>query len=626
MLIDIVGSEVAYSTYLGGSRYESSTRMAVYGGEVVFLAGYCGSYDFPITPITFQDSLQGSSDGFVVMINFDSVVPVADAGIDIIARKDDMVQLNGSGSWDGVGIVNWSWFFGPAFDFEIQYGPYAHQIFTEVGVFPVTLEVFDRTSNFDSDVIYVLVLEELDDAELEMGNMLRFGSHEYRDCPESFQWTWAVDLNFTQRTVHGPFANFTFEYPGVYSVVRNVSVGSNNSFEDEMTVAVLGSTGSLADAGADVSVDQGEAVFFNGLATKMGITEWEWTFTYGDEDIILNGPVIVFTFNTSGTYDITLRVRDIRNLDSFDTMTVTVQDITHPVAVAGGDKTIDQGRMVTLDGSMSTDDVEVVSWTFSFQYQGMEVVVRGPIDSFRFDYPGDYSVLLTVADAAGNTATDSMTVIVRDTVPPNAYVGNDVTVGQNTTLRFEDDNSTDNYGLARWTWSFTYDEEMVELTGQQVTHLFVIAGVYEVNLTVIDEGGLSDSGLFTVTILDTTEPVADAGQNRSTEAGKTIILDGSNSTDNVGIVRWSWSFYDDDGYKRLDQEVAMYKFTSGGSYNITLTVVDAEGNTATDMIVVSVEEAPSEGGTAWALFAVIAVILLAVVAVGFWATSKRRKV
>ncbi|MCK4971671.1 MAG: PKD domain-containing protein, partial [Thermoplasmata archaeon] len=433
MLVDIAASEVAYSTYLGGSSFESSTRMAVYGGEVVFLAGYCGSNDFPISSPTIQDSLLGRSDGFLAMFNFDSVVPVADAGIDIIARKNDMVQLNGSGSWDGVGVVNWSWFFGPAFDFEIQYGPKAYQIFTEPGVFPVTLEVFDRTSNFASDVIYVLVLEELEDTELEVGDMLNFGRYEYQDCPEAFQWTWTVDLNFTQRTVHGPFANFTFEYPGVYSVVRNVSVSPNNSFEDEMTVAVLGRTGSLADAGDDMVVDQGETVFFNGLATKMGIIEWEWTFTYDDESIILTGPVRVFTFNTSGTYEVTLRVRDIRNIDSFDTVMVTVLDITPPVAVSGDDKFIDQGRMVTLDGSMSTDNVGIVKWTFSFRNHGVDVVIHGPIGSFRFEYPGDYPVLLTVADAAGNVATDSMTVTVRDTVPPHALVLKDMAVGQNTT-------------------------------------------------------------------------------------------------------------------------------------------------------------------------------------------------
>ncbi|MCK4300803.1 MAG: PKD domain-containing protein, partial [Planctomycetes bacterium] len=296
-----------------------------------------------------------------------------------------------------------------------------------------------------------------------------------------------------------------------------------------------------------------------------------------------------------------------------------------PVASAGADRLIDQRRTGTLDGSRSTDDVGVVDWTFSFQHQGVEVVLSGPFASFTFEDAGDYPVLLTVADAAGNLATDSMTVIVRDTTSPTAVVGDDVTVGQHSTVRFEDRNSTDNYGLAKWIWSFTYDGEVLELTGQQVTHLFDIAGEYEITLTVTDAEGLSDSDQFLVTILDMTNPVADAGQDRSIRVGDTIVLDRSTSTDNMGIVRWSWSFHDSDGYKRLDEQVTMYKFTSKGSYNITLTVGDDEENTATDTIVVTVKGASTEDKAAWTLYAMMVIILLAAVAVGFWAVSQRRK-
>ena len=83
-----------------------------------------------------------------------------------------------------------------------------------------------------------------------------------------------------------------------------------------------------------------------------------------------------------------------------------------PVAVACEDITVAAGETHTLDGSASTDNVGIVSWQWSLDHAGSPVSFRGETALFTFDVPGLYRVTLTVADAAGNTASDTVWVTV----------------------------------------------------------------------------------------------------------------------------------------------------------------------------------------------------------------------
>ena len=59
-----------------------------------------------------------------------------------------------------------------------------------------------------------------------------------------------------------------------------------------------------------------------------------------------------------------------------------------------------------LDGSGSTDNVGVVEWTWTVEYEsGKRDIVTGEIVDYEFDEAGDHKVTLTVKDAEGNEAT-----------------------------------------------------------------------------------------------------------------------------------------------------------------------------------------------------------------------------
>ncbi len=84
-----------------------------------------------------------------------------------------------------------------------------------------------------------------------------------------------------------------------------------------------------------------------------------------------------------------------------------------------------------------------------------------------------------------------------------------------------------------------------------------------------------------------TKPVANAGQDIVVNEGTLVILDASASSDDNGIVSYTWTFTDGT-VKTLTGIKPSYMFSTQGAYTITLNVKDASGNEATDTIVVTV--------------------------------------
>lgn len=87
---------------------------------------------------------------------------------------------------------------------------------------------------------------------------------------------------------------------------------------------------------------------------------------------------------------------------------------------------------------------------------------------------------------------------------------------------------------------------------------------------------------------DMEAPVADAGHDRTVALGSTAGLDGSASTDDVGIVSWQWSLNYAGSPLKFGGEFALFTFERGGMYQVTLTVYDAAGNSDEDSFWVSV--------------------------------------
>ena len=282
-------------------------------------------------------------------------------------------------------------------------------------------------------------------------------------------------------------------------------LSENWARSDERIAEVRDITSPVADAGPDVVIDQHERAALDGTgsADNVGLASLVWTVLVGGEPVTLSGPTSGLTLDEAGTYEATLVVEDPSGNTATDTVTITVRDITAPVAVADGDRTIDQGGAAALSGEGSSDNVGVVSWTWTFEYGGAPVSMEGAIASYTFSSPGLYTVTLTVADAALNTDTESYELKVRDTVVPVPMSLKDREAKKGAEVELDGTASTDNVGIVNWTWRIRMEGESSfrEVYGPLTSYRFDAPGTHTVTLVVRDaDGNVAESEPFTVEV------------------------------------------------------------------------------------------------------------------------------
>ncbi len=202
--------------------------------------------------------------------------------------------------------------------------------------------------------------------------------------------------------------------------------------------------------------------------------------------------------------------------------------------------------------------------------------------------------IFAIGGANGNLYLDTNEVaIVHDDIDPTADAGLDEEVGQGELTYFNGSRSTDNIGIANYTWMFT-DVTPQILTGVNPTYIFETVEVYNVMLNVTDWGGNWDTDNVTITVNDTELPIADAYINKlripsesglityRVEPGTAITYDASDSSDNVDSIenlQFEWTF--GDGTSSEDMRISythIPPLPTAYTYVVTLKVIDSAGN------------------------------------------------
>ena len=347
-----------------------------------------------------------------------------------------------------------------------------------------------------------------------------------------------------------------------------------------------------ANAGDNQKVQQGTEVLLDAINSNdnVGIINWTWSFTYNEIVQTFYGETVEFTFSIVGEYEIKLTVKDAVDLSDSDIVLVNVIDIYPPKADAGNNVEVPQGTEITFDGSNSSDNIGIVNWIWNFIYDETSHELNGEKPKFTFWEAGNYEITLTVNDAVDLSDTDIILIKVTDITPPTATISKNQAVPQGSEVTFNGSNSLDNVGIINWTWNFIYNETSVTLYGEVVNFTFWTAGDYEITLDVLDAVGLLDINKVWIKIIDITPPIAEAGSNKEVLQGTEVLFDGSNSTDNEGIVNWTWNFTYNDAFNEIFGEKTKFIFWTVGNYEITLTVKDSGNLSAMDKIWINITD------------------------------------
>ena len=194
-----------------------------------------------------------------------------------------------------------------------------------------------------------------------------------------------------------------------------------------------------------------------------------------------------------------------------------------------------------------------------------------------YDNPGSYTITLTVTDGNGLTDSYSENLIVR---PPKAEFTAIPTLGSSIphTVFFTDQSTLPDI----WLWNFG---DGGTSTVKNPVHTYISTGEFTVNLKVTDTiYGCNNSYSKIIRI---SNPDANFTPASNFGCGPlNVNFTDTSVADGAPIVSWNWDL--GDGTTSANQNPS-HTYTTSGSYNVTLTIIDDFGNSDTKTLNSSVQ-------------------------------------
>ncbi len=438
-----------------------------------------------------------------------------------------------------------------------------------------------------------------------------------RDDNEIETFHWSIDLG------DGTVLTYSTMYPtpriyllGTFTVTLTVTDVWGNTDSDTMEVTVSDLEPPSAEAGEDLTVDMDEMFVLDGSASwdNVDIVAYKWSIEIGGELLERSVEDWTLFIQHPGVYTATLMVTDVAGATDEDVVNITVLDTEPPRAVAGDNLRVDQGTRVDLDGTASSDNVAIANHTWYLRVGTKDLEHEGAEFSYVFEVPGRYNARLVVHDTAGNRAEDRVTIMVTDTEGPVAVAGEDVVVDQLEDFILDGRESTDNVGIIVWTWSYDLNTGRTYVNDTRVVVRIPEVGIYVFLLMVEDAEGNWAEDAIRVRVMDSTPPMADAGEDVTVEEGTRVTLSATGSTDNVGPEGYLWTFEYGGRTVELEGAKVEFEFERSGTYQVTLTVEDARGNAGVDTVTVEVTSVDVFGGpTSYLLLLIIVIVVVLLV-------------
>lgn len=248
-------------------------------------------------------------------------------------------------------------------------------------------------------------------------------------CNETVDWP--VDDDFETNTTflywgeanHTVYGTPTPTDDGTYFVhiFATSIIGHLVTWQNYTLVISLTDNPPVANAGPDQYIIIGSLVYFNGSGSTddYGITNYTWALMdVVDPPYFVYGVSPSYLFVSTGDHLVTLNVKDSSDQIDTDDVIIHVTNTAAPVANAGPDQSVYLNATVTFSGALSTDDVGVTNYTWSFTYSGSTEFLFGVSPTFVFAIAGNYTVTLEVFDVEAQTDTDTMVVHVSAVVTP----------------------------------------------------------------------------------------------------------------------------------------------------------------------------------------------------------------
>ncbi|MDG1544920.1 MAG: PKD domain-containing protein, partial [Candidatus Poseidoniia archaeon] len=279
---------------------------------------------------------------------------------------------------------------------------------------------------------------------------------------------------------------------------------------------------------------------------------------------------------------ITLLVQDSGGLTGQDIVVITVEPGNRPptatITTPSNGGAYSEGNEIVFNGLASSDpDNDFLTYTWDLSEAGGPSYTASKQNKFSLDLSeGQYSISLTVEDPDGESSTTTHSFTVTN-LPPVSKITSDVTslfVGENIQLSGDDSYDPEG-GALDFLWDFG-DNKTSSLKSPEYS--WNSPGEFTVSLTVEDGEGQTTTSTKEIEV-KSLGPVASFtfSSGDKIRSSDNVTLDASESSAlGAAIKEYKWNFGDGEELTTNESNTE-YSWNSGGYYNVTLMVVDEDG-------------------------------------------------
>ncbi|MHA1289692.1 MAG: PKD domain-containing protein, partial [Candidatus Thorarchaeota archaeon] len=301
-----------------------------------------------------------------------------------------------------------------------------------------------------------------------------------------YNWTWDFgdgNISYERNPVH------RYADGGRYDItlfVKDISSGGNSATKQIIVFNVP----PVADF---YWTREGNSIKFLDYSSDVDGSVVNWTWDFGDGNISYErNPVHNYT--KSGTYDVTLTVKDDDSASNSTTKKINTFNIIPYVNFFWSP--IEPTVLDTVqfsDNSSGIDD-DIVNWTWDFG-DGNISYEQNP--SHQFSEKKTYTVTLIVIDERYALNTRSKDIEIVNAPPLVDFSWEPEYPADGELINFTDESHDMDGSVVNWTWDFGDGNISYE---RNASHAFSESGTYSVNLTVRDNDNASSSIVHNITI------------------------------------------------------------------------------------------------------------------------------